>query len=117
MMKIVDLIPDSKNANKGTKRGQRAIQDSLERYGAGRSILIDKHGQIIAGNKTAANAVAAGIDEVVVIPTDGTKIIAVQRTDLDLNDPRAKELAIADNRAAELALPGTLKYSVRLQLS
>jgi 16S rRNA G966 N2-methylase RsmD len=102
--KISDLKPDSKNANRGTKRGHKAVQESLKRYGAGRSILIDRHGKIIAGNKTAANAAAAGIDDVLVIESDGSKIIAVKRIDLDLNDPKAKELAIADNRIAELGL-------------
>jgi DNA modification methylase len=42
---------------------------------------------------------------VIVVESDGTQIIAVQRTDLDLEvDSRAKELAIADNRSAELGL-------------
>jgi DNA modification methylase len=103
-MKIVELIADHRNANKGTKRGNKAVADSITRYGAGRSILIDKDGRIIAGNKTAANAAAAGIYDVIVVPSDGTKIIAVQRTDLSLDDAKAKELAIADNRTAELGL-------------
>jgi 16S rRNA G966 N2-methylase RsmD len=103
-LKISELSQDRRNANKGTKRGHKAVEDSLSLYGSGRSILIDRNGQIIAGNKTAANAAAAGIDEVIIVPSDGTKIIAVQRTDLDLNDPKAKALAIADNRAAQLGL-------------
>lgn len=103
-MKINDLTPDRKNANRGTKRGNIAVAESLTRYGAGRSILLDKAGNIIAGNSTARNAAAAGIDEVIIVPSDGTKIIAVQRTDLDINDPKARELAIADNRTAELGL-------------
>lgn len=103
-MKISDLKPDAQNANKGTKRGHKAVAESLKRYGAGRSILIDREGRIIAGNKTAANAAAAGISDVIVVESDGSKIIAVKRTDLDLNDPKAKELAIADNRVAQLRL-------------
>ena len=72
---------------------------------AGRSILLDKHGAIIAGNKTAENAGAAGLgDDVLVVQTDGTKIIAVQRMDLDLADVKAKGLAIADNRTGQLSL-------------
>jgi hypothetical protein len=48
---------------------------------------------------------AAGLQEVVIVPSDGTKIIAVQRTDLDLDtDPRAQALATADNRTSELGL-------------
>ncbi len=103
-MKITDLIQDDRNANRGTKRGNRAVAESLSKYGAGRSILIDRNGRIIAGNKTAANASAAGITDVEVIQTDGSRIVAVQRTDLDLDDPKARELAVADNRVAELGL-------------
>ena len=51
---ISELKQDTKNANKGTKRGHDAISQSLKTLGAGRSILIDKHGNVIAGNKTAA---------------------------------------------------------------
>jgi hypothetical protein len=104
-LKISDLRNDSKNANKGTKRGADAVAASLKSFGAGRSILIDKHGVIIAGNATARNAAKAGIENVIVVPTDGSQLIAVQRTDLDLTtDAKAKQLAIADNRTAELGL-------------
>ena len=53
------------------------------------------------------------VRNVTVVQTDGNRIIAVQRTDLDLEkDPRARELAIADNRTADLNLewdPDVLK--------
>jgi sporulation protein YlmC with PRC-barrel domain len=103
-MKITDLKSDARNANKGTERGSAAIEASLRRFGAGRSILIDKNGAIIAGNKTAENAQAAGLEDVIVVPSDGTKLVAVQRTDLDITDPKARELAVADNRTGELSL-------------
>lgn len=104
-MKISDLQHDPRNANKGTERGSEAIESSLRRYGAGRSILLDKNGMIIAGNKTAKNAAAAGLTDVIVVKTNGSQLVAVQRTDLDLaSDPKARELAVADNRAGELSL-------------
>jgi hypothetical protein len=110
---ISDLIPDNKNANRGTVRGRKAIEQSLREYGAGRSILIDREGRIIGGNKTAERAAAAGLQDVIVVQTDGSQLVAVQRTDLDLeNDPKTKALAIADNRAQELSLewdPDVLK--------
>ena len=105
--KLAQLTPDPKNANAGTKRGAALLEDSLRKYGAGRSILIDKHGRIIAGNKTVEQAGQIGLDDVQVVQSDGKRIIAVQRTDLDLSkDKAAKELAIADNRVAQIDLSG-----------
>lgn len=103
-MKLTDLIPDDKNANKGTQRGADVIETSLRELGAGRSILIDKDGRVIAGNKTLASALATGMEDVLVIPTDGSQIIAVQRTDLSLDDAKGRKLAVADNRASDLSL-------------
>lgn len=101
---IGELTPDQHNANKGTERGDGMLEESLRRYGAGRSILLDKHGRIIAGNKTANKAGEIGLEDVLVVETDGTQLVAVQRTDLDLDDPEARALAFADNRIAEVDL-------------
>ncbi len=102
---LADLQPDKRNANRGTARGRGMVETSLHKYGAGRSILVDKHGQIIAGNKTAEAAGAIDLDGLVVVQSDGTRLVVVQRTDLDLDtDPAARELALADNRAGELGL-------------
>jgi sporulation protein YlmC with PRC-barrel domain len=103
-MKLASLKPDTRNANRGTDRGRKLVRESLKRYGAGRSILIDKSGNIIAGNKTAEGAKAVGLGDVQIVKSDGSKLIAVQRTDLDINDKAARELAIADNRASEVGL-------------
>ena len=105
ILKVSELSRDSNNANKGTERGNSLLRDSISDYGLGRSILIDKHGRIIAGNKTTEGASSLGIDDVLVIPSDGSKLIAVQRMDLDLEkDKEARELAYADNRISEVDL-------------
>ena len=49
---LSDLTPDTKNANKGTQRGRGLLEKSLRQHGAGRSVLVDRDGEIIAGNKT-----------------------------------------------------------------
>lgn len=104
-IKLSDLSQDKRNANKGTTEGHAIIEKSLSKLGTGRSIVVDKNGVIIAGNKTAIAAQSAGIDDATLVESDGTKLIVVQRTDLDLqHDSKAKELAIADNRASELSL-------------
>lgn len=103
--KLTEYQPDPNNANLGTERGRYALEKSLEKFGAGRSILTDKNGVIIAGNKTLETAVEAGFEHAIEVETDGTTLVVVKRTDLDLaKDSRAKELAIADNRVAELDL-------------
>jgi len=102
---IAQLVLDEKNANKGTKRGRELLEESLEKYGAGRSIVLDRHNRIIAGNKTVEAAVAVGMKSIAVIETDGSSLMAVQRGDLDLKkDKKARELAIADNCVGELDL-------------
>lgn len=104
-VKLADLKPDQNNANRGTERGVYMLQRSLSEYGAGRSILIDRDGNIIAGNKTVEQAADLGIEEVIVVPTDGRTLVAVQREDLDLYDgDRARLLAYYDNRTSEVDL-------------
>jgi hypothetical protein len=102
--RLSDLTPDPHNANRGTERGATGLKNSLNQYGAGRSILVDKNGMVIAGNKTLEQARAMGL-EVETVRTDGNKLVVVQREDLDLQaDPKARELAIADNRVAQIDL-------------
>jgi hypothetical protein len=103
-LRLIDLQADPHNANRGTDRGRAALERSLRDYGAGRAVLIDRHGRIIAGHKTIDQARRLNIP-LRVVKTDGQHLIAVQRDDLDLRtDPRARALAIADNRVGELDL-------------
>jgi hypothetical protein len=99
------LVLDEKNANKGTMRGRELLEESLGKYGAGRSAVVDRNNRVIAGNKTVEAAVASGMKSISVIQTDGSSLVAVQRNDLDLKrDKKARELAIADNRVGEIDL-------------
>jgi DNA modification methylase len=103
-LSLSDLKPDPQNANQGTDRGREALARSLREYGAGRAVLIDRRGSVIAGNKTVEQARALNLP-LRVVETDGTFLVAIQRNDLDLRtDARAKALAIADNRVGELDL-------------
>ena len=97
---IADLTPDGENFNRHTEFGQKLLEDSLRKFGAGRSILVDKDGNIIAGNSTTETAAAIGMEDVIVVPTDGKKLVVVQRTDLSLDSPEGRELALADNMTA-----------------
>ncbi len=78
-MKISELIQDDRNLNLGTERGRELLERSIQEYGAGRSILIDRNGRIISGNKTVLAAIKEGIVEVEVVESTGKELIAVLR--------------------------------------
>ena len=98
---IESLVQDNKNFNKGTEFGEHLLDKSLQTFGLGRSILIDKNDRIIAGNKTHQKAAENGFTKVLVVETDGETLVAVKRKDIDLDSPRGRELALADNATSE----------------
>lgn len=101
-----DFSEDPRNANKGTERGKKMLDKSVGELGAGRSIVVDKNGLVIAGNKTRQAMVEANISDAVVVETNGHQMVVVKRMDLDLTDRKgkARQLAYADNRVGELDL-------------
>lgn len=103
LIDIEELRQDNLNFNKGTYEGEVLIKKSLERFKAGRSVLIDKDNNIIAGNKTVQAAATMGM-KVRVIETTGEELVAVKRTDIDIDSKEGRELALADNRTAQINL-------------
>jgi hypothetical protein len=98
---IKDLRPDPKNRRKHTPRNVGMIVDAIHKVGTGRSIVIDENDEVLAGNATIEAAAEAGITRVRVVETDGETLIAVRRRGLTVKQKR--DLALYDNRAAELA--------------
>ena len=94
---------DPRNARKHNPRNLAQIESSIQRDGFGRSILLANDGTVIAGNATIDAASSAGFDDVIVVESDGTKVIAVKRTDVAPGSAEFHNLALADNRASELA--------------
>lgn len=99
-MGIKDIKYDQHNYREHDERNLSLIKKSIQRCGAGRSILLDKNGEIIAGNATYKTLQELGIP-VKIIPTDGKTAIALQRTDLDTNSRKRKELAAFDNSTSD----------------
>jgi DNA modification methylase len=98
---IKDLTPDPNNARRHNPRNIGMIERSLNEVGAGRSIVVDEDGVILAGNGLVEAAAQAGISRVRVVETDGNEIIAVRRRGLTAE--QKTKLALFDNRTAELA--------------
>ena len=101
MTSIKDLKSDHKNARRRTDRSASLIAESLKRYGAARSIVIDEDGRILAGNGTVEGAKAAGISKLRIIEAQGDELIAVRRT--GLTEDQKVGLAVADNRSSDLS--------------
>ena len=99
-----DITGREKNPNQGTDRGRAITRQSLQVLKAGRSVLVDRDGELIAGHTTteAFREIAQNPDDIIVVKTDGTKLVVVQRTDIDKNDTRAQMLAHVDNLAGHV---------------
>ena len=104
VINIEELCQDKHNFNQGTVGGAKLMERSLQELGAGRSILIDKNGNIIAGNKTQQAAKKAGIKKVRIIETTGDELVAVKRTDVDIDSEQGRELAMLDNLTQQVNL-------------
>ena len=98
-----ELAKDVKLKGGGTAidpdTGQPLMERSFKELGAGRSILLDRNGNIIAGNKSQQAAIAAGIKMVRVIETTGDELVAVKRTDVDIDSADGRRMAYLDIRA------------------
>ena len=104
VINIEELEQDLHNFNKGTEAGQQLMERSFKELGAGRSILLDRNGNIIAGNKSQKAAIAAGIKKVRVIETTGDELVAVKRTDVDIDTAEGRKMAFLDHLTTQVNL-------------
>lgn len=93
---------DKRNYRRHNDANKKVIRKSLKELGAGRSIVIDKEGEIIAGNGVYEQAAKLGL-KTRVIETDGSELVVVKRTDLATDDEKRKKLALADNAASDMS--------------
>jgi len=104
MAKLSDLTPDDKNANKGTVRGRAQLEQSMRKFGFLEPGVLDKNDNIVGGNKRTEVAADLGLDDPIIVETDGTRPVYVRRSDLDLTTKRGREAAIALNRTAQTGI-------------
>ena len=98
---ITDLKFDDKNFNVGSEFGNNLMDKSFSQFKAGRGALVDKHNNIIAGNKSIEKFGELGGKKVIIVETTGDEIVVTKRTDIDLNTPQGREMALADNATAK----------------
>lgn len=104
MSDISELKFDDKNFNRHTEFGMSLLEKSLRELGAGRSIVVDKDNNIIAGNGIAEAAINAGITNTRVVETQGKELVVVKRTDMQLESEKGRKMAFADNATASVDL-------------
>jgi hypothetical protein len=96
-----DLKPDPQNRRDHPPENIAMIRRSLSDVGAARSIVIDEHDQVLAGNGVLEAADGTRVKKLRVIEADGDTVIAVRRR--GLSDEQKRRLALFDNRTAELS--------------
>lgn len=94
---IDDLKFDEHNFNKHTKDGMSLLEKSVREHNFGRSILVDKDNNIIAGNGIVETAKKLDKTKIKVVETTGDELVVVKRTDVDINSKAGREMALADN--------------------
>jgi hypothetical protein len=97
---MTDIKFDKRNYRIHNQKNKDLIKRSLEKYGAGRSILVDSEGEIIAGNGVYEQAKALNIP-IREVETDGSELVVVVRKDLKTEDQARKELAVMDNSTSD----------------
>jgi hypothetical protein len=95
------LRPDPTNRRTHGDRNTGMMVDALRAVGAARSIVIDESGEILAGNGLVTAARRVGLSKLQVVDAEGDTVIAVRRR--GLTPEQKRQLAIYDNRTAELA--------------
>lgn len=98
--KLSDYKFDPANPRLDTPRGRQMLENSVSEFGPARSGVVDRDGVIRAGNHTAEQLYAAGIEDVIEIEATGKEWVVVKRTDMDTQT--GKKYSIADNRSGEL---------------
>jgi hypothetical protein len=103
-----DIRLDPHNLNLGTDRGRSFIKSSIARDGFGRPVFAANDGTVIGGNhamKTIDELKKEGREfgDPIIVRSRGDRPIIHIREDIPTaEDPRAKRMGIADNRATEL---------------
>ena len=95
---------DAHNFNSHTEQGRALLKKSVTENGFGRSIVVDKDNNIIAGNGIVEAAKALNKRNIRVIDTTGDELVVVRRTDLDIDSEDGRRLALADNATSAVNL-------------
>lgn len=97
-------LPNPRNTNRGTERGNSALIESMRQSGLHRGIVVSNDGTVINGNHAYQTASELGVATAwVEIEVEGDVGVVTRRVDWDTaQNPKAIAAALADNRTSEL---------------
>lgn len=95
---------DAHNFNAHTEQGRTLLKKSVNENGFGRSIVVDRDNNIIAGNGVVEAAKSLNKKNIRIIDTTGDELVVVRRTDLDIDSEEGRRLALADNATSAVNL-------------
>lgn len=101
VQRLDSLALDPANPRAHGDRNKKTVRASLQRFGAGRSIVLNGNDVVVAGNATVEQARELGYTEVLVVEPQPGQLVAVRRP--DWNSVESLAYAAVDNRAAEQA--------------
>jgi hypothetical protein len=105
--KLSDFTPQVKNANKHTQRGLGLLDKSIVENGWIGGVTVANDGECFDGSARLETVFTRFGEDVepIIVESDGTRPIIVKRTDIpNADSPKAKKLAIAANRIAQVDL-------------
>lgn len=98
---IGSITPDAANVRRRDERATSTLYGSLVQFGPARSIVLDKHNIVRAGNGTLEAAAKAGVTDVLIVDAEPGQIVAVRRKDWTATESTG--YSIADNRLSDLS--------------
>lgn len=103
--RISDFHVQAQNANNHTVKGMRLLGETISDLGWIGAITVAANDEVFDGSARLETIAEQMTAEPIVIDVQGDRPVIVRRTDIPTaDDPKAKELAIAANRVAELNL-------------
>lgn len=117
-MKLDKIQIQRRNANTHTEHGMRKLETSIQQDGPIGAISAAANGEIFAGSARREIFESLGIEDAIIVHSDGTKPVILIRDDIpDADDPRAIRLGLADNKIAadNLSWDATLLAEIQAQ--
>lgn len=99
--KLSDIKPDDRNANKHSAFGMSQLETSIEQNGVIESITISADNVAISGNARTEKFYQKGMEDCILIETDGTKPVVIKRTDIKSKTRKFYNAALAANIVAK----------------